>query len=57
MKMPNCPYCDLPMQSLGRIEGEDELGLYVAEIWICATCGYCLEKDPIYLDFAEDDSC
>jgi uncharacterized protein with PIN domain len=45
-----CPYCKIDLIPLGRGEHHDELGLYVAEVWRCAACGYRLEREPIYLD-------
>jgi hypothetical protein len=50
MNNPICGYCNLPMTSSGRLENEDELGVYVAEVWQCPQCAYVLEKEPVYLD-------
>lgn len=54
--MVNCPYCEQPMESLGFIESYDELGIYVADTYICPQCQYRLEKEPVYVgDVPEDE--
>ena len=49
-----CPYQHGVMDALGFIEHQDDLGIYMAETFICPTCGYRLEREPVYIADNED---
>ncbi|NJL92680.1 MAG: PAS domain S-box protein [Anaerolineae bacterium] len=40
------------MHGLGRVEGQDPLGVFVAETFLCLVCGYRQERHPVYVDDA-----
>lgn len=51
--MSKCGYCEIPLELVGMMENQDDLGEYLAETWLCPICGYRLEKNPVYLDSDE----
>ena len=53
---PYCHYCEIALSSLGFVESSiDDLGVYIAEAFICPECRYRLECNPVYVDILHDD--
>ena len=55
-EQPRCPYCHTTMIELGFEEGSDSLGTYIAQTFVCESCTYRLERNPVYVDSPDDSS-